>query len=80
MMKGKNLLNAFWVEAINTIVYLKNKSPTRCLDNVTLFEALHGSKPAAHDLKVFGCKDFAHIPKENRKKLDAKAIKRIFIG
>jgi hypothetical protein len=80
MMKGKNLSNTFWAEAINTAVYLKNRSPTRCLDNVTPFEALYGSKPVVHNLKVFGCKAFAHIPKENRKKLDAKAIKCIFIG
>jgi hypothetical protein len=80
MMKGKNLSNAFWDEAINTAVYLKNRSPTRCLDNVTPFEALYGSTPAVNNLKVFGCKDFAHIPKENRRKLDAKATKCIFIG
>jgi hypothetical protein len=79
MMKGKNLLNAFWVEAINTAVYLKNRSPTRCLDNVIHFEALYGSNPAVHNLEVFGCKAFAYIPKENRRKLDAKAIKCIFI-
>jgi hypothetical protein len=41
---------------------------------------LYGSKPVVHNLKVFGCKAFAHIPKENKKKLDAKAIKCIFIG
>jgi transposase InsO family protein len=80
MMKGKNLSNAFWVEAINIAVYLKNRSSTRCLDNVTPFKALNGSKTAIHNLKVFGCKDFAHIPKENRRKLDAKSIKCIFIG
>jgi hypothetical protein len=80
MMKGKNLSNAFWAEAINTAVYLKNRSPTRCLDNVTPFEALYGSKPVVNNLKVFGCKDFAHYPKENRRKLDAKSIKCIFIG
>ena len=67
MMKGKNLSNAFWAEAINTAVYLKNRSPTRCLDNVTPFEALYGSKPAVNNLKLFGCKDFSHIPKENRR-------------
>jgi hypothetical protein len=61
-MKGKNLLNTFWVEAINTVVYLKNRSPTRCLDNITPFKALYGSKPSVHNLKVFGCKAFAHIP------------------
>jgi hypothetical protein len=80
MMKGKNLSNVFWDEAINIVVYLKNRSPTRCLDNVTSFEALYGSKVVVHNLKVFGCKDFSHIPKENRKKLDAKSIKCIFIG
>jgi hypothetical protein len=79
MMKGKNLSNTFFVESINTVAYL-NIIPTRCLSSITLLEALYGSKPAVHNLKVFGCKDFAHIPKENRKKLDAKSIKCIFIG
>ena len=41
---------------------------------------MYGSKPAVNNLKVFGCKAFAHIPKENRRKLDAKATKCIFIG
>jgi hypothetical protein len=31
-------------------------------------------------LKVFGSKPFSHIPKENRRKLDAKSVKCIFIG
>jgi len=31
-------------------------------------------------LKVFGCDDFVHVDKENRKKLDAKAQKFYFIG
>ena len=70
MMKGKNLSNAFWVEAISTTVYLKNRIPTRCLDNITPFEALYGSKPIVHNLKIFGCTTFAHIPKENRKKFE----------
>jgi hypothetical protein len=60
MMKGKNLSNAFWAEAINTTIYLKNRSPTRCLDNVTPFEALYGSKPAVNNLKVLGVRIF-HI-------------------
>ena len=80
MMKGKSLSNTFWGEAINTVFYLKNRSPTRSLDNITPFEALYGFKPVVQNLKVFGCTAFAHIPKENRKKLDAKAIKCIFIG
>jgi hypothetical protein len=46
----------------------------------TPFEALYDSKPTINNLRIFRCKDFAHIPKENRKKLDTKAIKCIFIG
>jgi len=30
--------------------------------------------------KVFGCTAFAHIPNSNKRKLDAKSIKCIFIG
>jgi hypothetical protein len=31
-------------------------------------------------LKVFGCKAFAHVPKENRLKLDDKILPYIFLG
>jgi hypothetical protein len=41
---------------------------------------LYNSKPRVNNLRIFGCKAFAHIPKENIKKLDAKSIKCIFIG
>jgi hypothetical protein len=80
MMKGKNISNDFWAEAVSTIVYLKNISPTRRLDHKTPFKSLYDSKPTVNNLRIFGCKYFAHIPKENRKKLDPKAIKCIFIG
>ena len=80
MIKGKNLSNGFWEEESSTIAYLKNKSPTRCLDLKNPFETLYGFKPAVHHLRVFGSKYFPHISKEDRKKLDAKAIKCIFVG
>jgi hypothetical protein len=79
-MKFKNLSNFFWAEAINIVVYLNNRSPTRCLYHKTPFEALYDSKTTINNLRIFGCKDFAHIPKDNQKKLDTKAIKCIFIG
>ena len=43
-------------------------------------EALYGFKLVISHLRVFGSKAFAHVPKEDRKKLDAKAIKCIFVG
>lgn len=80
MLQGKNISNGFWAEAINTVVYLKNRSPTKSLELRTPFEAFYGYKPKVSHLKVFGCKEFAHIPKDERRQLDAKPIKCIFIG
>ena len=37
MLEGKGLSNGFWAEAINTAVYLKNRSPTKCLGFKTPF-------------------------------------------
>eukprot|EP00253_Pinus_taeda_P024437 PITA_24437 len=80
MLQGKSLSNGLWAEAINTAVYLKYKSPTRCLGFKTPFEALLGLKPTANNFRIFGSKSYAHIPKEDRKKLDPKALKCIFFG
>jgi len=80
MLQGKGLSNGSWAEAINTAVYLKNMNPTKCLNFKTPFEAFYGYKPAANHLRVFGSKVFAHIPKDDRKKSNPKAMKCIFVG
>ena len=80
MLKGKNLSNGFWVEVVNTAIYLKNRSPTKSLESKTPFEALYGYKLAVKHLRIFGYKSFSHIPKEYRRKLDSKAIRCTFIG
>lgn len=79
MLQGKGISNGLWAEAINTVVYLKNRSPTKCLGFKTPFEALFGLKPAVGHLRIFGSKTFSHIQKVNRKKLDLKALKCIFV-
>ena len=73
MLKGKNISNGFWAEAINTVVYLKNRSPTKILDLKMSFEVFYGYKPELSDLRIFGSKAFSHIPKDERKKLDVKS-------
>ena len=80
MLQGKGLSNGLWAEATNTTVYLKNKSLTKCLGFKTPFEALFGLKRAVSILRIFGSKAYAHIPKADRKKLDPKAMKCIFVG
>ena len=79
-MKGKNISNGFGEEAINTVVYLKNRSPTKILDLKMPFEVLYGYKLEVGHLRVFGSKAFSHIPKDERRKLDAKSVKFTFLG
>lgn len=74
------LQHSFWANAVNTAVYLKDRSPTRSLEFKTPFEDLYGYKPAVKHLRIFGCKAFAHIPNEDKKKLDSKTIRCTFIG
>ncbi|XP_057529719.1 probable WRKY transcription factor 47 [Amaranthus tricolor] len=80
MMQGKHLPKRYWAEAVHTAVYILNRSPTKAVKDLTPYEAWHKRKPRVEHLKVFGCVAYAHIPKENRKKLDKKGEKCIFIG
>ena len=80
MLKLANLPKSFWGEAINTAVYLINRSPSILLDfDIPQRVWIRKDVPFSH-FKVFGCKSFIHVPKEQRSKLDDKATSCIFIG
>ena len=55
MMFHSNLSVNFWAKAVNTAVYLKNRSPTTALDGITPYECLFNRKPDVTHLRVFGC-------------------------
>ena len=80
MLTGAHLPPQFWAEALATAVYLRNRSLTKSLKNLTPFEAWTGRKPSVNHLKVFSCIAYAHIAKEEIKKLDVKAKKCILLG
>ena len=70
----------FWAEAVNTAVYLHNRSPTVALKDKTPFECWFGRKPDIFNLRVFGFVCYMHVPDGQRRKLDPKSSKGIFIG
>lgn len=39
-----------------------------------------GNKPSVKHLKIYGCLAYAHLPKENRRKLEPRTRECIFIG
>ena len=72
MLSHSQLAHSFWAEALSTAVYVRNRCPTKLL-NITPYEALLGNKPDISHLRVFGCNAYAHIPSEERRKLDSKS-------
>ena len=80
ILKGKGLPKKFWVEAINTAAYILNRSPTKAVQNQTLFETWYKRKPDVSHLKVFNSIAYAFIPSQSRDKFDEKREKLIFIS
>ena len=80
MMYNAGQDKKFWAEAVCTAVIIRNRSPTVAVDNMTPYECFYGIKPDVSHFKVFGCKAYMHVPKENRKKWDSKTKKCIFVG
>ena len=80
MLIDAKLPYRFWAEALSTAVYLRNRSPIKAVDGITPSEAWTGKKPDVAHMRVFGCEAYAHIPKDERRKLDPKARKSILLG
>ena len=80
MLSSSRLPHKFWAEALSTAVYLKNRSYTKAVLDMTPHEAWSGSKPNVKHLRVFGCMAYSHIPKDERSKLDSKAKQCILLG
>ncbi|KAK2976697.1 hypothetical protein RJ640_013953 [Escallonia rubra] len=80
MLKSKNLPKKFWAKAIDCVVYLSNRCLTRSVWNQTPQQAWSGYKLSVSHLKVFGSIVYVHVPDQQRKKLDDKSEKFIFIG
>ena len=80
MIFDANLPKRFWAETLSTVVYLRNRSPTKAVENITPFEAWYDYKPDVSHLRVFGCVAYAHIEKDERSKLDPKSKKCVLLG
>ena len=62
------------------VCYLINSSPSIPLDFDIPERVWTGKDVSYSHLKVFWCKTFLHMPKEQRSKLDSKSTSCIFVG
>ena len=76
----KNLDKTLWAKIANTVIYLKNRSPTTMLQGKTPHKAWYGQKLDLSYLQILGCRAHLHVPKETRKKLDSHTKRCILVG
>ena len=70
----------WWHYALDTAVYLINRSPTFALENCTPYERWHERKPDLKYIRRFGSLVRVLVPEETRKKLDKQAWTGILVG
>jgi len=68
-LKGANLPQKFWAEAVTTASYIKNRSLNSSIGNKIPEEVWTDRKPSVRHLRAYGCVGYAHIPKHKRKKI-----------
>ena len=79
MLKEKKLPLELWVEAVNTCVYVLNRSYTKSFENSTPYERWSGRKPNIDHLRFFG--SVVHVKNTKRvSKLEDRSNLMVFIG
>jgi hypothetical protein len=69
-----------WPEAVSTAAYLRNRVPSQRVQDTTPYEQWYGDKPRGDHLRIFGSVAYVHVPENQRRKLDPKARRMIFVG
>ena len=80
MMHGAGLSPSYWAEAVCTAAFTRNRCSTQSLNNITPYEMWTGRRPNLRQMRTFGCTAYAHIPKDERHKMDSKMVRCVFIG
>ena len=72
MLSHAHLPNSFWAEALMNAMYVVNLSPSVPLAGDIPQRVWSGKEVSYKHLKVFGCRAFVHVPRDERSKLDSK--------
>jgi hypothetical protein len=82
--KADNSILELWGEFLKSAIYVLNRtlssSPSSNSSKKTPYELFYKKKPNIENLRVIGCRAYAHIPDCKRKKLDSKAIPCWLVG
>jgi hypothetical protein len=80
MLHHSGLLEGFWAEALLTAVHIINMSPSRPVGPKIPQELWTRRKPNYGKLRIFGCEAYALVPRNERRQLESRSRKCIFLG
>lgn len=80
MLHSRDVPQYLWAEAVNTAVYLLNRTPNSLCMDKTPYEKWMGKRPSLSHARVFGCEAYSLLPSQKRNKLSSKSKKFIFVG
>lgn len=80
MLTQADLPLSLWAEAINTAVYIRNRCPTKSLENTTPFEKWTNKKPYLGYLRTFGSKVIAPDKRPRRSKFAPRGREYVLVG
>ncbi|GAA0170948.1 hypothetical protein LIER_25099 [Lithospermum erythrorhizon] len=80
MLSHAKLLRSFWGETICAAIQVINLSPTIVLEGGVPEEVWSRNDVFYKHLRVFGCRAFVHIPKDERSKLDNKSNQYLYLS
>jgi hypothetical protein len=80
MLHHSELTDAFWAEALLMAEHIINMSSGRPLGLKILQELWTGRKPNYDKQRIFGCKAYALVPKDEHRKLELRSRKCVFLG
>lgn len=80
MLLNKSLSKSLWAEAVNAAVHVINRTARGNKEGSSPYQVWYNKIIKLNYLKVFGTKCHVHIPKQSRKKWDAKSKEGFFVG
>lgn len=80
MLQQSGLPQSLWAEAVNTATYIRNRCPTKCLNDKTPIEAWTNKKPYVGFFHIFGSKTIALNKGPKRGKFLRKGDEYTLIG
>ncbi|GBN64332.1 Retrovirus-related Pol polyprotein from transposon TNT 1-94 [Araneus ventricosus] len=80
MLYDSKLSKSCWGYANQAAAFLHNRIPCTSINDHTPYELKYSTKPDLSKIRIFGCDAYVKVADTQRRKLDQKSKKMIFIG